>query len=47
MDADGGNLTKLGTSLAELTSAGCITCMYPLPKNGYEHLSEALWQPTP
>jgi len=47
MDADGGNLNKLGTSLAELTSAGCIRCMYPLPKNEYEYLSEALWQPTP
>jgi hypothetical protein len=47
MDADGGNLNKLGTSLTELTSAGCIRCMYPLPKNEYEYLSEALWQPTP
>jgi Tol biopolymer transport system component len=46
MDADGGNLSKLGTSLAELTSAGCIRCMYPLPKNEYEYLTEALWQPT-
>lgn len=46
MDIDGGNLHKLGTSLAELTSAGCMRCMYPLPKNEYEYLSEALWQPT-
>jgi hypothetical protein len=46
MDADGGKLSKLGTSLAELTSAGCMRCMYPVPKNEHDVPSEALWQPT-
>ena len=28
MDADGGNQSRLGGSLAELTAAGCTTCVY-------------------
>ena len=47
MDADGGNQTRLGDSLAELTAAGCITCLYPLPRSQNEYLTDALWQPMP
>jgi hypothetical protein len=45
MDADGANQTKLGTTLAQLTDAGCVACMYPLPQTENESLSEAFWQP--
>jgi dipeptidyl aminopeptidase/acylaminoacyl peptidase len=45
MDADGGNQTTLGTTLAELTAAGCSVCMYPLPETENESLTEAFWQP--
>jgi hypothetical protein len=42
MDADGGNQAVLGTSLSELTAAGCVTCIYPL-----ETGTDAFWQPVP
>jgi dipeptidyl aminopeptidase/acylaminoacyl peptidase len=45
MDADGANQTMLGTTLAQLTDAGCVACMYPLPQTENESLSEAFWQP--
>jgi WD40-like Beta Propeller Repeat len=47
MDADGGNQTRLGDSLAELTAAGCLTCLYPLPRSQDESLTDAFWQPIP
>lgn len=47
MDADGGSQSTLGTSLAELTAAGCITCAYPLPAGQYATLRDAYWQPSP
>jgi hypothetical protein len=47
MDTDGGNQTRLGDSLAELTAAGCITCLYPLPPSQNESLTDAFWQPIP
>jgi Tol biopolymer transport system component len=45
MDADGANQMMLGTTLAQLTAAGCVACMYPLPQTEHEFLSEAFWQP--
>jgi len=48
MDADGGNLTRLGGSLADLTAAGCTTCTYVAHEpvlNG--PLPRAYWQPLP
>jgi hypothetical protein len=45
MDADGGSQTKLGSSLAELSAAGCTTCLYPL--GGNRGPSDAFWQPIP
>lgn len=48
MDADGGNQLRPGGSLAELTAAGCTTCVYPLTgspaPNGPDR---AYWQPIP
>jgi Tol biopolymer transport system component len=48
MDADGGNQSHLGSSLADLTAAGCTTCVYvaqePVLEGG---LPRAYWQPRP
>jgi hypothetical protein len=46
MDADGGNPTMLGTSLAELTAAGCVVCPYPLPGSSVP-LNDGFWPPRP
>ena len=43
MRADGTDQTQLGTTLAELTDAGCVACIYPLDANGFV----AFWQPRP
>jgi len=47
MDADGGNQARLGTSLAELTAAGCRTCFYPLVDAPPNPEARAFWQPRP
>ena len=47
MDADGGNQRKIGNSLAELTAAGCVTCLYPLPMSENPGVQDAFWQPLP
>lgn len=46
MDADGGNRSRLGGSLAELTAAGCTTCVYVAESFSGE-LPRAYWQPVP
>jgi len=43
MDADGGSPIRLGGSLAELTAAGCTTCLYAADSQA----SVAYWQPVP
>jgi hypothetical protein len=47
MDADSANQSRLGGSLADLTAAGCTTCVYVAhePVNG--GLPRAYWQPLP
>ena len=45
MDADGRNSAALGTSLAELTAAGCQTCLYPVDVPAAALPSFAFWQP--
>ena len=45
MDADGGNPTQLGSTLAELTAAGCMNCLYPVPTADLSDTARALWQP--
>ena len=47
MDADGGNQVRLSNGLAELTAAGCVTCLYPLTVSENIGLSDAFWQPLP
>jgi Tol biopolymer transport system component len=48
MDADGGNVARLGGSLADLTAAGCTTCVYvaqePVRMGA---LPRAYWQTLP
>ena len=45
MDADGGNEVRLGDSLADLTAAGCTTCIYVAQESGHGTLPRAYWQP--
>ena len=47
MDADGGNQSRLGSSLAELTAAGCTTCVYVAHEPVSGPLPRAYWQPLP
>lgn len=48
MDADGGNQSRLGSSLADLTAAGCIRCVYvALEPVRIGPLPRAYWQPLP
>jgi hypothetical protein len=47
MDPDGGNQTRLGDSLADLTAAGCTTCIYVAQEPGHSTLPRAYWQPLP
>lgn len=47
MDADGGNQSRLGGSLAELTAAGCTTCVYVAHEPVSGTLPRAYWQPLP
>jgi hypothetical protein len=48
IDADGGNQSRLGGSLADLTAAGCTTCLYvPRESDFRRPLPRAYWQPVP
>lgn len=47
MDADGGNQSQLGGSLADLTAAGCSTCVYVAHEPAHGPLPRAYWQPVP
>ena len=47
MDADGGNQSRLGGSLADLTAAGCTTCVYVAHEPVRGALPRAYWQPLP
>jgi Tol biopolymer transport system component len=44
MNVDGSTKTTLGASLAELSSAGCLTCLYTPPGDEYRGFP-AFWQP--
>ena len=46
MDADGGHQTQIGSTIAELTAAGCTSCLYPVPTTDLSPTADALWQPT-
>jgi WD40-like Beta Propeller Repeat len=46
MDADGGNASRLGGSLAELNAAGCMTCVY-IADSFSTQSPYAYWQPVP
>ena len=47
MDADGGNQGRLGGSLADLTAAGCTTCVYVAHEPVRGGLPRAYWRPLP
>jgi len=47
MDADGGSQSRLGSSLADLTAAGCTTCVYVAHEPVDGGLPRAYWQPLP
>jgi hypothetical protein len=47
MDADGGNQSPFGGSLADLTAAGCTTCVYVAKEPLSGPLPRAFWQPVP
>jgi hypothetical protein len=48
MDADGGNKSRLGGSLADLTAAGCTTCLYAPGESDFSQSPpRAYWQPVP
>jgi Tol biopolymer transport system component len=47
MDADGGNQGRLGGSLADLTAAGCTTCVYVAQVPVMGGLPRAYWRPLP
>ncbi len=47
MDADGRNQSRLGASLADLTAAGCTTCVYVAHEPVSGQLPRAFWQPVP
>jgi Tol biopolymer transport system component len=47
MDADGGNPRRLGDSLADLTAAGCGTCVYVAHEPVTGGLPRAYWRPLP
>jgi hypothetical protein len=47
MDADGGNQTRLGDSLADLTAAGCVRCVYLAHEPVRGELPRAYVQPRP
>jgi WD40-like Beta Propeller Repeat len=47
MDATGGNQSRLGGSLADLTAAGCTTCIYVAHEPVSGPLPRAYWQPLP
>jgi dipeptidyl aminopeptidase/acylaminoacyl peptidase len=47
MDADGRNQTRLGDSLADLSAAGCTTCIYVDHEPIRGPLPRAYWQPRP
>lgn len=47
MDSDGSNQTGLGGSLADLTQAGCTTCVYVAREPVSGGLPQAYWQPLP
>jgi Tol biopolymer transport system component len=47
MDADSANQSRLGGSLADLTAAGCTTCVYVAHEPVDGGLPRAYWQPLP
>jgi hypothetical protein len=47
MDADGANQSRLGASLADLTAAGCTTCIYVAHVPVHGGLPRGYWQPLP
>ena len=47
MEFDGDGQAKLGSSLAELSGAGCTSCIYPVPTQPSEGENLAFWQPVP
>jgi Tol biopolymer transport system component len=47
MDADSANQSRLGGSLADLTAAGCTTCVYVAHEPVNAGLPRAYWQPLP
>jgi hypothetical protein len=47
MNADGSAPAALGTTLPELTAAGCTACVYPVPSTANEQYWLAAWQPIP
>jgi hypothetical protein len=47
MDGDGGNPRRLGNTLAELSAAGCTTCIYVAHEPVPGLLPSAYWQPMP
>jgi Tol biopolymer transport system component len=46
MDADGSAQVRIGSSLADLSAAGCVACMYPLDFQGGGP-ADAVWQRSP
>jgi len=47
MDVDGANQSRTGGTLAELTAAGCLRCIYPLSSDDPQSIYRAYWQPMP
>jgi hypothetical protein len=47
MDADGGNASRLGGRLADLSAAGCTRCVYIAQEPVPGLLPHAYWQPMP
>jgi Tol biopolymer transport system component len=47
MDADGGTQSPIGGSLADLSAAGCTTCVYVAKEPVSGALPRAFWQPVP
>ena len=47
VESNGAGLTKLGSSFADLTAAGCMACRHPLATGDSNAQSLAFWQPVP
>ncbi len=47
VDSNGTGLTKLGSSFADLTAAGCMACRHPLATGESRAQNLAFWQPLP